>query len=74
MWLVERMSNVVILKWVFSWEWGVVKVALELVPTSGGMFGSDTSPGDTESPGYSALEHSCPHLRCDLQGNFRAVN
>ena len=52
----------------------MVKVALELVPTSGGMFGSDTSPGDTESSGYSALEHSCPHLRCDLQGNFRAVN
>ena len=28
----ERGSNVVIAKWVFSWKWGVVRVALELVP------------------------------------------
>ena len=30
----ERGSNVVIAKWVFSWEWGVVRVALGLAPHS----------------------------------------
>ena len=52
----------------------MVRVALELVPTSRGMFGSDTSPGDTELLGYSAPEQSCLHLRCDLPGNSRAMN
>ena len=41
----ERGSNVVNSKWVFSWEFGVARVALELVPTSALMLGSDTSQG-----------------------------
>ena len=41
----ERGSNVVNSKWVFSWECGAAGVALELVPTSVLMLGSDTSQG-----------------------------
>ena len=41
----ERESNVVNSKWVFSWECGAAGVALELVPTSVLMLGSDTSQG-----------------------------
>ena len=52
----------------------MVRVALELVSMLEGMFGSNTSQGDTESPGYSAPEHSCPCPRCDSLGNSRAVN
>ena len=52
----------------------MVKVALKLVPTSEGMFGSDTSQGDSELPGYNAPEHSCPCSRCDLPSNSWAVN
>ena len=37
------MSNVVILQWVFSWEWGVVKVALELIPISEDLPDGDIS-------------------------------
>ena len=38
----------------FSWEWGVVRVALELVPTSKGgvMFSCGISQGVTGHPGY----------------------
>ena len=35
------MSNVIILKWVFSWEWRVIRMALELVPTLEDLSGSD---------------------------------
>ena len=52
----------------------MVRVALELVPTSRGMFGSNTSQGNTELPGYSTPEHSYPCPRCDFPGNFRTVN
>ena len=48
--LVERRSSVVNSMWTFSWEWGVVRVALELVPTSALMLGSNTSQGTVEHP------------------------
>ena len=51
----------------------MVGVALELVLTPGGMFGSNTSQGNTEFPGYSTPEHSYPRPRCDLTGNSRIV-
>ena len=34
-------SNIVDRRWVFRWEWDVVRVALEIVPTSVGMLDSD---------------------------------
>ena len=46
----ERGSNVVNSKWVFSWECGVAGVALELVPTLVLMLGSDTSQGIAGHP------------------------
>ena len=60
--LVERRSNVVNLKWTFSWEWGVVGVALELVPTSVFMLSSDTSQGTARHPKDNIPEQlsSCP--------------
>ena len=51
----ERRSNVIIPKWVFSWEWGLVRVALELVPTLEDLFGSDTPLGNTEHLGTHLL-------------------
>ena len=33
-------SNSIALKWVFRWEWDVVRVALKMVPTSVGMLSS----------------------------------
>ena len=43
----------------FSWEWGVVMVALELVPTSGGvMFGGSISLGVAGHPRYGLPEQS----------------
>ena len=62
--LVERRSNVVNSKWVFSWEWGVVGVALELVPTSIFMLGSDTSQG---TPGH--LKENTPEQLSSCLGN-----
>ena len=44
----EKRSNVIILKWVFSWEWGVVRVASELVRTLEDMSGNNTLQGNTE--------------------------
>ena len=44
----ERRSNVVILKWVISWEWGVVRVALELIPTLEDLSSSDTPLGNSK--------------------------
>ena len=52
----ERRSNVVNSKWAFSWEWGVVGVALELVLTSVFMLGSDTSQATAEHLKENALE------------------
>ena len=40
-------SNVINLKWVFSWEWKVVRMALGLVPMLEDLSGSDPSQGDT---------------------------
>ena len=43
----------------FSWEWGVVRVALELVPTSGGvMFGCGIPQGVAGHPGYGLPKQS----------------
>ena len=53
LWWVERRSNVIILKWVFSWEWGVVRVALELVPTLEDLSSSDTLQGNTKHLGIT---------------------
>ena len=36
-----RRSNIVDRRRVFRWEWDVVRVALEMVHTSGGVLGSD---------------------------------
>ena len=46
----ERRSNVVNSKWVFSWERGVVGVTLELVPTSVELLGSNIPQGIIEQP------------------------
>ena len=53
----------------FSWEWGVVRVTLELVPTSGEvMFGGDISQEVVGHPGYSLPEQShSSEMRCARQ-------
>ena len=53
----------------FSWEWGVVRVALELVPTSREvMFGVDISQEVVGHPGYSLPEQShSSEMRCARQ-------
>ena len=56
MWLVERESNVVNSKWVFSWECSAAGVALELVPTSVLMLGSSTFQGTVGHPKDNTLE------------------
>ena len=35
----------------FSWEWGVVEVASELIPTSEDFPGNDVPQGNTGRPG-----------------------
>ena len=60
----DQGSNSIVSKWVFSWEWGVVGVALELVPTSVFMLGSDTSQGTTEH-----LKENTPEQLSSCLGN-----
>ena len=52
----------------------MVRVALELVPTLGGMFGSYTFQGDIEWSGYSDPEQSRSPQRYDLPSNSQALD
>ena len=44
-------------KWVFRWEWSVVRVALELVPTPVDMLSSDIPQGTAEYTRDGVFEH-----------------
>ena len=44
-------SSVINTKWVFSWKWGVVRVASELIPRLEDLPRGDVSQGNTEHPG-----------------------
>ena len=64
----KRRFNVVILKWVFSWEWGVVKVASKLIPTLEDLPNSDVSQGNTEHPGSHFPRKLHSPARLELTG------
>ena len=64
----KRRSNVVILKWVFSWEWGVVKMASELILTLEDLPSGDVSQGNTEHLGSHLPRKLHSPTRLELTG------
>ena len=75
----KRRSNVVILKWVFSWEWGVVKMASELILTLEDLPSGDVSQGNTDYYWASRVslsqEIALPgQVRVDWQGLTFAIH
>ena len=54
-------------------EWGVVRVALEMVPTSVDMQDSDIQQGTAGHTRDGLLKHLSTSLRCGLPSNARAA-